>query len=707
MRRAGFTCGIVSCVLLVSAPQAMPALSAEGGGASTPITSTPNAVTPMDLMRLRDIGPLHATEQDRLFSLSPDGTHLAFQIRQADPIANSYRFRMYVMPTAGGLPTVVDSGGDYIKDVFSIGDFALSTPSGVSKVITPKWSADGKWIAYLRRDDGVTQAWRAAVDGGGAAPISHVPFDVEAVDWTGDGNIIIMGRPGLQAAAADIEREGQGGFLFGNRFRPQAGARPQIREPIPKVYIVIDVASGASRPATSAEQAILEPGLDPGFGNTTQLQAVAATGGIAWAASKAKDDISAPTVIHVDVGGKVKVEETQSHDELVGLFWDRQGTTLYYINREGWGLSQTALYRWKNSDAKPVRVFATEDMLLGCQPHLTEMICAHESSLQPRRLVRIILATGQMDPLYDPNPEFKTLHLGQTRRLQWTNAYGVQTYGDLVLPPDHKPGQTHPLIVVQYQTRGFLRGGTGDEYPIQVFAAHGFAVLSLQGPMSRAYLGGAKTWQDVGKLDLADWSDRRSILSSLETGVQKVIDLGVVDSERMGITGLSDGATTVNFALINSHRFRAAAISSCCMERSAFGFLASTWGLQLAHSYGYPSLTKPNEAFWKPISLVTNARAMNTPLLMQLADQEYLGALEGYQALKEADKPAEMDVFPDENHIKWQPAHRLAVYNRDLDWFEFWLKDIKDPDAAKTAQYDRWERLRTQRQEHLSGSPGP
>jgi hypothetical protein len=55
-----------------------------------------------------------------------------------------------------------------------------------------------------------------------------------------------------------------------------------------------------------------------------------------------------------------------------------------------------------------------------------------------------------------------------------------------------------------------------------------------------------------------------------------------------------------------------------------------------------------------------------------------------------------MVVFPNEYHVKWQPAHRLAIYNRNLDWFRFWLQDYEDPDPAKTEQYTRWRQFRAQ-----------
>jgi hypothetical protein len=79
---------------------------------------------------------------------------------------------------------------------------------------------------------------------------------------------------------------------------------------------------------------------------------------------------------------------------------------------------------------------------------------------------------------------------------------------------------------------------------------------------------------------------------------------------------------------------------------------------------------------------------------MQVADEEYVLSLEAFAALREQRRPVELHVFPDEHHVKWQPAHRRAVYERNLDWFDFWLSCREDPDPRKRAQYRRWNALR-------------
>ena len=68
-------------------------------------------------------------------------------------------------------------------------------------------------------------------------------------------------------------------------------------------------------------------------------------------------------------------------------------------------------------------------------------------------------------------------------------------------------------------------------------------------------------------------------------------------------------------------------------------------------------------------------------------------------ARKEDGKPAgippvELWIYPNEYHEKILPTHRLAVYDRNVDWNEFWLMSKEDPDPAKAKQYERWRALR-------------
>lgn len=80
--------------------------------------------------------------------------------------------------------------------------------------------------------------------------------------------------------------------------------------------------------------------------------------------------------------------------------------------------------------------------------------------------------------------------------------------------------------------------------------------------------------------------------------------------------------------------------------------------------------------------MLDNPGKVTAPLLMQLSDDEFRMALPAYHALEAAGKTVEMYVFPDEHHIKWQPAHRLAIYRRSMEWFKRWLMPAAPAKAA-------------------------
>ncbi|NIJ33777.1 hypothetical protein [Sphingomonas oligoaromativorans] len=185
------------------------------------------------------------------------------------------------------------------------------------------------------------------------------------------------------------------------------------------------------------------------------------------------------------------------------------------------------------------------------------------------------------------------------------------------------PRRPAPLVIVQYQSRGFLRGGTGDEYPIHALASRGFAVLSFNRVRPYASDSGARDLAGFIRIGMTGFAERRRMLSAIETGIDRSIALGVVDPARIGISGLSDGAVSVQFALINSTRFRAAAMSSCCDDPSSVHFAAGLGYLNDTTAWGYPELGTANPTFWRRYSLAANADRIDVPILLQLPDDEF------------------------------------------------------------------------------------
>lgn len=655
-----------------------------------PAGAESKAVAPLDLARLRDFGKQDVgLGGEPPFSISPDGRLAAMVLRRGDPARDSYCIGVAIIPLDGGQARLVDAGGEFIlrlSDVRGIPDL----PIGNAEPVTPRWSPDGRWLAYLRRDRGRTRVWIASADGSGARPLSDPGQDARAVRWSADGrSLLVTTRPGVISGEVAVDAQGRHGFLYDARFWTLSRARPAPPLPLPLVERAMDARNGRDLGEPDGPRA-----GDPEKPKGALAFARSSSGAIAWTSARDPQILLGPVMLQVALGGRTVLCHSPYCRDGLGEVWWGEGDELFFLQGAtpaNGGV--TSLLRWRvGRDPEPTLMLSTIDALFGCQHAGSGIICARETATQPRHLVRIGSRSGGPRVIFDPNPEFRPLLKGEVRRLRWDLGQGVGSFGDLVLPPGHRPGERRPLIVVQYQSRGFLRGGTGDEYPIQALAARGFAVLSVERTRPVG-AGVARSSAELVRMATSGFAERRRVLDSVEAGIRKAIALGVVDPQRIGITGLSDGAATVQYALVNSRLFRAAAISSCCDEPSTSMFAAGPGYAELLIQAGFPPPGTDGSAFWRHYSLAANARRIRAPILLQLTDDEFRLSLETFATLKQAGVPIEMYVFPGEYHQKWRPAHRLAVYERAIDWFDFWLNGRTEGPPGRHAQFARWREL--------------
>jgi len=684
--------GLIAGTAIVAAASSAPA-RADCGALIPPVAVSPlpvRDVTAEDLIALRTIGAPDGSNAlaPSPLGVSPEGRRLAFVLSRDDPATGDYCQALLVMDLdKPGRPRVIDHGGERILQQLALRGSRIS--AGWPAVVTPRWSPNGRSVGYLKRSNGVTRVWVIPGPGLAADPVSPADSDVLDWRWGHDGaSIVYSTEPGRRAEREAIAREGREGFLYDARIWPGVGTAPLPAGTLPVKYFVADL-SGHVRAAGSGD-----PLPDSGGGALVPV-----TDARGWLASAVRDGASplSPTHLIVTPPGRpiVSCDAQTCRDGLVSLWWS--GRDVLFLRREGWDQEDMALYRWRPGSAAPHRILRTHQLLLGCA-FAVRLVCTAEESAVPRHVVSIDIASGRMRTLFVPNPEFAGIRLGTVRRLRLRNAFGLESWADLVTPPRCDGKERLPTIIVQYRSRGFLRGGTGDDYPVFLFAARGYAVLSLEQPHNVAYArSDLPDWDAVNAYSTHDWRERQSLYSSLKAAIDAGVAAGAVDPKRIGITGLSDGATTVQYALIHSDRFAAAAISTCCIEPKTVMTQGIGWADWNRTVQGFPPASRDDPAFWRPVSLSVNAARIDSPLLMQLADSEYLQSLEAFTALRENGKPVEMYVFPDEYHNKVSPEHRLAVWTRSLDWFDFWLLHRIDPDPAKAAQYRRWDAMRAKR----------
>jgi len=654
-------------------------------------------ITVRDLVSLREFGRGdNGSDQGPAFGVSPDGHRVALVVRRSDPAHNSFCQELIVASVEHRTaPTVIPLDVQPVRQRYEMR--GLLSPNGLISANPPRWSPDGAMIAILAPGQHGTQVLGVTVKTGQSRFVTSAPGGVIDFAWSRDGRSIIYStRAGLPSFYAAADREALHGYHYDSRVVPTMSPRPQPSASLPISLRTVSTIDGRDHPANEQERALLDTAPPPNWQHKAIVTASMSENEHAWLApvdqSSAQPEIKLLAMID---GKRVACDAPACSGHLANIW--ALGGSFVYLRREGWGDSVTAVYRWRPG-APPQRLLATEDLLAGCDAAERLLICGREGSLQPRRLWSYDPATGQQSIIFDPNPGFHSYLLPRVERLHWNDPMNAQGYGDLVLPRGPAPKAGYPLIVVQYRTRGFLKGATGDEYPILPFASRGFAVLSIENaPEYASLVNDPSVWTPIEgfRLDYTDNHERELQYQNLMRGIAEASSRAPIDMHHLGIAGISDAASSAVYALNRGRVFAAASIGSPVYDP----FLFAIGGRALREafaSYGFPIDGPAAEHFYKPLALAPNDTTLRTPILLQYPGDEYLAGLGAISALEDADAPIDVYVFPGEPHVTWQPAHRLALYRRNLAWFDFWLRNHGDNGDYDAGELARWRTLRAQ-----------
>ncbi len=455
-------------------------------------------------------------------------------------------------------------------------------------------------------------------------------------------------------------------------------------KPKKKLTWVYEIATRTERKATSEEQTRLSKPSVPeiGSGKLILKSKVSSDGTSQIFAVADKDGYS--IFLKSLTKNRVTQIKPSSPGYVLDLWWSKDGSEIYF---EQAGPPQTGLYAISMSGGPIREVSKSEDLLFAFSFNRDQSVatCIRTNPTVPQQIAILDFETGAPRTLVDVNPEFQNIVLSPATRLEWKNKYGVATHGHLVKPLNYVPGKRYPLIVTTYASGGFLRGAAGDEYPIQVFAANGFAVLDFNEPPRVIVQDG-----DFNKTKMI-WD---SPMESLAAAMKLLNEIGIIQTDKKGLSGLSFGAEITAYTISHSNLFEVAATSQGGSRDPHFYDLAENgWHKRLA-SWGLGGRPQGEAAArWREISASLNAERIKSPLLIQVSDSEVLSSLMFYNSLKELNKPVEMIVYADEMHVKNQPKHRYEIYQRNLDWFMFWLQGKENADSDKR-QYERWRAMR-------------
>ena len=263
------------------------------------------------------------------------------------------------------------------------------------------------------------------------------------------------------------------------------------------------------------------------------------------------------------------------------------------------------------------------------------------------------------------NSIFKDKLKSKKEMISWKSSDDLDIEGVLSLPHDFDKSKKYPLLVV-------IHGGpTWASFPIQVFnklypieqfVEKGFIVLEPNYRGSSGY-GRKFLKANYKNLGIGDYED-------VISGVDSLIEKGIVDNNKIGVMGWSQGGYISAFCSTYSDRFKAISVGA-----GISNWITYYVNTDIHHFTRMYLGDTPwnNEEIYKKTSPMTYIKSACTPTLIQHGEKDTRvpvpNAYELYQGLKDIGVETELVIFKGMNHAPIKPGLNRAIMEQNFRWF--------------------------------------
>ncbi len=277
----------------------------------------------------------------------------------------------------------------------------------------------------------------------------------------------------------------------------------------------------------------------------------------------------------------------------------------------------------------------------------------------------------QVTDFPEPFPQLRELH---KEMIHYERADGIPLSGELFLPPGHDPGVDDPLPTILWAyPREFLTSDgagqvTGSPYTYTRLGANSIVMLATQG---YAILNNAAF--PIVAEDDREPNDTfvEQLVSNSEAAISNLVEMGITDPERVGVSGHSYGAFMVANLLSHSHIFSAGVARSGAYNRTLTPF-----GFQMEERTYWQA---PD--IYNAMSPFMHADKMEVPMLLihgiddnnagtyPMQSERYYDALRGHGAT------VRLVMLPHESHGYRARESVLHMHWEWLGWFDKYVKE--------------------------------
>jgi len=635
--------------------------------------------------------------------VSPSGEYLAFTVTFDDLQSNSSKVNIWMIPSKGGEPRKMTNSpeGDY----------------------NPRWSPDGKSLAFISGRENGDQVWLLPVDGGEAKRLTDLSTGVSGLEWSPDGKRLLFTSRVYPECPTDscnqakddstenvlVKAKLYDRLLFRHYASWDDGKKNHLFIYDFETEETYDLTPGEFNTppialAWGRQYDVSPEGLEVCFVmNTDSIITLSTNNDIFTVPLIGGEWKRITTNPANDVGPRYSpdgryiaylamVRPGYESDRLRLMLYDRRTGERRDLTPDFdrsvrdivWGLSSKKIFftavdrgrsvihqiNVKNGKITPL-VDEGVCWNITVSPNGKTIFYLKSNSIQPYEIYAFDLKKKKETRLtYFSEELFSQLELSPAEDFWFAGANGDSIHGFLTGPPNFSQREKYPLVLLIHGGPQWSWLGDFNYYGwnTQLVAAQGYVVAQIDPHGSTGY---GQQFTDAVNLDWGG-KDYQDLMLGIDFLIEKY---HFIDPERLAALGRSYGGYMVNWIAGHTDRFKCLVSVDGVFELAGDYYSTDELWFPEWESGGPPW---SNPEFYRQRSPSAYVESFKTPMLVVHGQYDYRVDLSQglmlFTALQRLGVPSQLLYFPDEGHSVKELKNHEHVYEVQFDWLAGYLK---------------------------------